>query len=315
MDDRTYSWVFGPVPSRRLGRSLGIDLVPFKTCSYDCIYCQLGRTTNKTIEKKEYAPLLDVLAEVYRKIDEGVQLDYITLSGSGEPTLYSKIDDLILAIKEKTNIPLAILTNGSLLWDIKVREALQDADLVIPSLDAGDSTVFGRVNRPHAKISFENMLEGLVEFRNGFSGQLWLELFLVGGITGIASEFEKLLPSINRIQPDRIQLNTVIRPPAEEIAIPVSEDLMHRFAQILGNKAEVIADFDHVHEQMDFKASRETILNLLRRRPCSLMEIVQGLGVHPSEVLKYLDDLLGDGIITALARNGSTFYRVNANRA
>jgi len=170
------------------------------------------------------------------------------------------------------------------------------------------------VNRPHAKINFERMLEGLVEFRNGFSGQLWLELFLVGGITGITSEAEKLLPNVNRIQPDRIQLNTVIRPPTEKSAMPVSEDLMIRFAQMFGNKAEVIADFNHVHDQTEFKASREAILNLLKRRPCSLEDIVQGLGVHPNEVVKYLEDLIGDGTITVLTRNGTTYYRVEKTR-
>ena len=150
------SCVFGPVPSRRLGRSLGVDVVPFKTCTYDCIYCQLGRTTCKTVERKAWVPLEDVLDEVKEKLS--TRPDYITLSGSGEPTLFSPLGDLIVGIKSMTGIPVALLTNGSLLWQADVREAIRDVDLLIPSLDAGDEAMFRRVNRPHGGLSFEQML-------------------------------------------------------------------------------------------------------------------------------------------------------------
>ena len=165
MAEKDFKHVFGPVPSRRLGRSLGVDLVPFKTCSYDCIYCQLGRTTKKTIERKEYAPLGEVLDEVGRKLAETARPDFITLSGSGEPTLHARLHELVAGIREMTGIPLAVLTNGSLLWDEAVRDALAGVDLVIPSLDAGTPRAFARVNRPHHGVSFEKMLGGLIDFR------------------------------------------------------------------------------------------------------------------------------------------------------
>jgi wyosine [tRNA(Phe)-imidazoG37] synthetase (radical SAM superfamily) len=156
------SQIFGPVPSRRLGRSLGVDLVPLKTCTYDCIYCQLGRTTCKTMERKEWVPLDGVLESLKEKLSS--KPDYITLSGSGEPTLYSRIDKLIDQIKAMTDVPVAVLTNGSLLSHEDVRKQLMAADLVIPSLDAGDEAMFRLINRPHEEISFPQMLDGLIDF-------------------------------------------------------------------------------------------------------------------------------------------------------
>jgi len=152
MTEQPKQYIYGPVPSRRLGRSLGVDLVPFKTCTFDCVYCQLGRTTNRTMERKEWVPLEPVLTQLEAKLD--LKPDYITLAGSGEPTLYSKMSELIIRIKELTDVPVAVLTNGSLLWIPEVRDALLSADLVVPSLDAGSSELFRYVNRPHTNIEF-----------------------------------------------------------------------------------------------------------------------------------------------------------------
>jgi len=163
MSSNNYKCLYGPVPSRRLGRSLGIDLVPFKTCTYDCIYCQLGKTTNKTTERLNYVPVADVLREVREKLSTGVGCDYISMAGSGEPTLHASLGELISKIKEMTDIPVAVITNGSLLYLPEVRESLLKADLVIPSLDAGDAQLFEYVNRPHENIVFERMIEGLIE--------------------------------------------------------------------------------------------------------------------------------------------------------
>ena len=155
--------VFGPVPSRRLGRSLGVDLVPFKVCTYDCIYCQLGRTTCKTTERKEWVPLNEVCASLRDTLD--TKPDFITLSGSGEPTLFSRPGELIRSIKDLTDVPVAVLTNGSLLSVPEVRAGLLEADLVVPSLDAGNERLFRIVNRPHEDIAFDRMVEGLIAFR------------------------------------------------------------------------------------------------------------------------------------------------------
>ncbi len=300
------------MPSRRLGLSLGIDVVPFKTCTYDCIYCQLGRTTNKTVERKEYVPLHDVLAEIDRKLDTAPAPDYITLSGSGEPTLYSELGRLISAIKKKTGIPVAVLTNGSLLWDKEVQEALLEADLVVPSLDAGSEEMFQYVNRPHSDIAFEKMIAGLVEFRKNFSNRIWLEVFLLGAMPEIDSEVKKIISHVEKIRPDKVQLNTVARPPVENFACPLSQDQMLKFAEMFGKSAEVIADYDRVHSRADCAASREDILNMLRRRPCSLDDVAKGLAIHHNKAVKHLDHLVKEKIITTETRNDKVFYLVKS---
>jgi wyosine [tRNA(Phe)-imidazoG37] synthetase (radical SAM superfamily) len=306
------SCVFGPVPSRRLGRSLGVDLIPFKTCTYDCIYCQLGRTTCKTIERKEWVPLADVLKQVREKLS--TKPDYITLSGSGEPTLYSKIGQLIAGIKSMTEIPVAVLTNGSLFRDPDIRSAIKGADLVVPSLDAGDEELFQYVNRPHNSISFDQLVEGLLRFRDEYSGHYWLEVFLLGATTPL-NKIEKIVEITGRINPDRVQLNTVTRPPAEDFASPIPDELMQNFAQKFGGKAEVIADYRGTHQQKKFVALRRDVLDLLRRRPCSVDDIAQGLGMHRNEVVKYVTELVEENRLNHELSNGKLYYKYNTGKS
>ena len=300
-------YIFGPVPSRRLGRSLGVDLVPFKTCTYDCIYCQLGRTTHKTIERRQWIPLNDVMAELDKKL--AARPDYITLSGSGEPTLYSRLDELIAGIRSMTDIPIAVLTNGSLLWDQAVGAQLMNADLVIPSLDAGDETMFRAVNRPHDDISFDRMLEGLIEFRREFRGQYWLEVFLLAGHNAIIAEVEKLVGCVSSIKPDRVQLNTATRPPAEDYAAAVQRSDLNELAAMFNPPAEVIADFRGVHQHREFAAGREGVVDLLRRRPCSIEDIADGLDMHRNEVVKYVEDLTDQESLEQLLVDGKLYYK------
>jgi len=285
---------------------LGIDLVPFKTCPYDCIYCQLGRTTNKTTLKKEWTPLTEAVHELKNRLSS--KPDYITLSGSGEPTLYSRTAELIASIKDITKIPVAVLTNGSLLWLPEVRSALKQADLVIPSLDAGSNKTFQYVNRPCAEITFDKMLQGLVKFRREYSGQYWLEVFLIGGVNTTELEIDKLSDYIKQISPDRVQVNTVTRPPAESFALPVPKDQLEKLALKLDKKAEVIADYQNIHAQKVFALKRDDVLELLRRRPCSIEDIAQGLGLHRNEVVKYVEDLAQQGRIHTEMQNNQLFY-------
>jgi len=306
------SYVFGPVPSRRLGRSLGVDLIPFKTCSYDCIYCQLGRTTCQTIERKEWVPLNDVLRQLQKKLS--TKPDYITLSGSGEPTLYSRIGELITEIKSMTEVPVAVLTNGSLFCDPDVRLSLMKADLVVPSLDAGDEKLFRYVNRPHDSISFDQLVEGLLRFRYEYSGQYWLEVFLLGA-TSPLNKIEKIVEITSRINPDRVQLNTVTRPPAEEFATTIPDELMQHFAEIFGDNAEVIADSRGTHQQKQFAALRRDVLDLLRRRPCSVDDIAQGLGMHRNEVVKYVTELVEEGNLNYELHSGKLYYKYNTGKS
>ena len=301
------SYIFGPVPSRRLGRSLGIDLVPFKTCSYDCIYCQLGRTTDKTVERREWVPLKSILAELKNKLD--TKPDYITLGGSGEPTLYSRLDELIAGIHSMSDIPVAVLTNGSLLWQEELRAQLLDAQLIIPSLDAGDATMFEAINRPHPDISFERMVEGLKLLKTEFKGEYWLEVFIAGGYTGVIQEVKKIANHVAEIKPDRVQLNTVTRPPAEEYAHEVSFDKLMEFAKLFNPVAEVIADFRGVHAAPEFGAARENVLQMLQRRPCTIDDIAGGLGIHRNEAIKHVEKLIGDKVIERLDLAGKHFYR------
>ena len=302
------NYLFGPVPSRRLGRSLGVDLVPLKTCSYDCIYCQLGRTTRKTTERKEWVPLDAVLSELEGKLS--LQPDYITLSGSGEPTLYSRLDELIDHIKDMTNIPVAVLTNGSLFWQEDVRQQLAAADLVMPSLDAGDPTAFHLVNRPHESVTFEQMLSGLIAFRQCYRGQYWLEVLLVGAFTDFEPELAAIRACVSRIQPDRVLLGTVTRPPAEDYALAVPHERLLELAATFSPPAEVLEDLHNSSQVQQFSASRDDILGLLARRPCTIDDIAAGLRMHRIEVLKYVELMVADGLIGFRACGSEQVYCV-----
>jgi len=301
--------VFGPVASRRLGRSLGVDLVEFKTCTYDCIYCQLGRTTNKTVKRAEYVPLERVVNEVAGKLNVRPLPDYITLSGSGEPTLHGRLGELISAVKKISTIPVAVLTNGSLLWDRQVRKGLSQADLVIPSLDAGTDRTFQYVNRPHPRIRFAEMVDGLVEFRREFAKPIWLEVFILSGVTTIDSEVNEMVQAVERILPDRVQLNTVNRPPTEPYAMPASREMLERIARRFPVETEVIGGYHGAEDHPSTRATSDGLLALLRRRPCSLPDLANGLGVHPNEIMKVMGPLLESRCVDAKVLNGTTFYR------
>lgn len=294
-----YSYLYGPVPSRRLGRSLGIDLVPYKQCTYDCIYCQLGSTGNTTMHRKEYVPTTAVLAELQRKLSDQDRPDYISLAGSGEPTLHSGIGELILGIKRLTTIPVAVLTNGSLLWMPEVHEALRAADLVMPSLDAGDADTFRLVNRPHADVSFENMVAGLTTFCSTFKGHSWLEVLLLAGINDDDASVRRIAALAEQIKPTCVQLNTVCRPPAEGHATAVTHERLQILSDLFRGPVEIISDIpgpvatasinDHAHHT--------SILALLQRRPCTAQDLSIGLNLHLNDILKQLHTLQITGVV------------------
>ncbi len=304
-------YLYGPVPSRRLGLSLGIDIVPLKSCTLDCVYCQLGKTTDKTIERKDYVPIKAVLAELKDKLNEGLKADFITISGSGEPTLNSRLGELIEGIKKITDIPVAIMTNGTLFYREDVRADCAKADVVVPSLDAGDANTFRKVNRPHKDISIEKLVDGLCKFRKEFSGQMWLEVFLIEGLNTDTAEIDKIKGLIQRIGPDKVQLNTAVRPTAEPGIKKVSAEKLRTIASRIGQGCEVVADFLSRHTRKHIDSKAEDILSMLKRRPCSLNDICSGLSIHPDEALKYITELREQGAINSEEKTGKIFFKAS----
>jgi len=291
-------YIFGPVPSRRLGRSLGVDLVPYKTCTFDCIYCDLGRTTHKTVSRQSYVPPEEIQGELelYLSVLDK-KPDYITLSGSGEPTLNTKIGEIIQRIKQITSTPIAVLTNSSLLSLDEVRRDLSGADVVLPSLDAITPTLFEYINRPHQSLKIEEIVSGLIQFRKEYRGQIWLEILFCRGVNDGKDEIENLKEVIERMEPDRVQLNTPVRPPAEDFAYPLTTTQLEEVRKKLGDKAEIISEFTAPLGE-EFNSVKDTeILNLIKRRPCTTEDISKALGLRIDEVVKHLDHLTKTGAI------------------
>jgi wyosine [tRNA(Phe)-imidazoG37] synthetase (radical SAM superfamily) len=301
--------LYGPVPSRRLGLSLGVDIVPFKVCTLDCIYCQLGGTSEKTIERREHVPPEVILADLKDRLAQGLQADFITISGSGEPTLNSHLGKIIDGIKKITNIPVAILTNGTLLHRQDVRADCAKADVVLPSLDAGDEQTFQKIDRPHKDISIENLISGLCIFRNEFAGQIWLEVFFVEGLNTGTEQIAKIKAAIERIRPDKIQLNSAVRPTAEPGVKRLDAGKLQVIAEELGEKCEVVADASPAQLGRDVECKAENLLSMLKRRPCSLNDICSALAISRNEALKYITHFQQQGLIHSEEKNGIIFFR------
>ena len=308
---KTYRYLYGPVPSRRLGRSLGIDLVPHKICTYDCIYCQISSTTDKTVERKEYAPVKEILEEVRSFLEEETSsIDHLSLSGSGEPTLHSRIRSVIEGIKAITSIPIAVITNGSLLCDEEVRQDLLRADIVLPSLDAVSEDVFMRINRPHPGFSVEKAIEGLVEFRKVYKGQIWLEILFCKGVNDGKEELSKMKLAVGRIQPNRIHLNTVVRPPSEKWAVPLNQKEMEEIRAFFGENASVISEFDRHPPIVSERDVKQEILEILKRRPLSASDLSKGMGISKDELDRYIKPLTEEGKIQSRLFGNSIYYEI-----
>ncbi|MBA7669242.1 GTP 3',8-cyclase [subsurface metagenome] len=305
--------VFGPVPSRRLGFSLGVDLVPFKTCTLGCVYCQLGRTTHKTLQRQEYIPMEGILPEVEKILNKGKRIDYITFSGSGEPTLHSGIGKMISRIKRISSIPVAVLTNGTLLDQGQVQEDLWAADLVIPSLDAVDERIFQRINRPHASLNTKMIIRGLDDFAGKFPGKIWLEVMLMRGLNDSKEHIQKIANIIGRLPVEKVQLNTPHRPPAEDFARTVSSLDLRRQGRIFGGNCEIIPDLAPAREKIlpneEAKNMAEAILSLIRKRPVSLDDISLALGRSRNEILKYLEFWSTRGKIKSRVYQRKRYYQ------
>jgi wyosine [tRNA(Phe)-imidazoG37] synthetase (radical SAM superfamily) len=305
---RKYKHIFGPVPSRRLGRSLGVDLTPYKTCSQDCVFCQLGQTAKKTIIRHEYVPMGEVLDELGEWLKRDGNADYITLSGSGEPTLHSSFGDVLGFVRKNSPIKAVLLTNGSLFYLPEVRSAASQAHIVKVSLSAWDQASYGWVNRPHPDLDFKLLIEGQKAFRDEFKGEMWIEVFLVWGINSIPSDVAKIADLTDLLKPDRIHLNTAVRPPAEDFVAPLPREHMDFLCNLFQPRAEVIAEYKD-KGGLEILANEEEIFSMLKRRPCTAEDIAGAFGMNFNEVSKYLGNLLRQGRIRTERASESFYYR------
>lgn len=306
-----YSHLFGPVSSRRLGHSLGIDLVPYKVCSFDCVYCEVGRTTCKTTERREFFPPSELEDELARFFSTDTALDFLTLSGSGEPTLSLSLGRVIAFSKSRfPSYPLAVLTNGSLLWDREVQRELLFADVVLPTLCTVDEETFQRIHRPAPGLTIEKIIRGLREFRTVYKGEIWLEVFLIPGVNMDRDHLSALGDEIGRIHPDRVQLNTLDRPGTEAWVRPAGRKELDEAARILGLPCtEPI-------RPVSFQGPREhvpadpasMVVEMIQRRPCTVDDIAQATGLHRQEVGKLLRSLSVDPRLQSKREARGIFY-------
>jgi wyosine [tRNA(Phe)-imidazoG37] synthetase (radical SAM superfamily) len=302
--------IFGPVLSRRLGLSLGIDIIPFKTCTFNCSYCECGTTTVQTSKRKAYIKASTIISELKQFLSDDPQLDYITITGSGEPTLNTELLKIIKSIKKLTKTPVAILTNGCLLHLKKVRNELSHADLVVPSLDAVSTELFSRIDQPLKTFDLKKYLQGFIDFRKEFSGQIWLEVFLIKDLNDSPEEIRKIIQAAKKIRPDKVQLNTLDRPPIDQSIRPLSLNKMTLIAnQFKKNNLKVeIAVLKKVStpskkqttDQMEMK-----ILNLVSRRPETLTHMAKAFQIEQTKIGLILKKMIKEKLIKKQKRKGS----------
>jgi wyosine [tRNA(Phe)-imidazoG37] synthetase (radical SAM superfamily) len=306
-----YRHLFGPVRSRRLGRSLGIDLVPFKVCTFDCPYCQVGATTSKTIERREYVPVADVLAEFDRWLTHGGQADHLTLAGAGEPTLHARFGEVLAELAARTPIRRVLLSNGSLFHLPEVRSAARRADVVKGTLSAWDGASFKGVHHPHAGLDFETFLAGLEAMRAGFRGEFWLEVFLVAGMNDAQNQVQRIAALARGIRPDRIHLNTAVRPPRDTAVQAVTLERLTELARLFDPVAEVaLSRGGHARPDTppgDGAIVEERLLAMVRRHPCTAADLAVALGVDMAAVERAGGRLVETGALRLEQRAGGAF--------
>ncbi|HAJ94943.1 MAG TPA: radical SAM protein [Actinobacteria bacterium] len=308
------SLFYGPVLSRRFGYSLGIDLIPFKVCVYDCIYCQLGRTTNKTTERKKYIDIdFDEFGStLIKKISECKYLNYITFSGSGEPTLNSDISKLIGIIKKATNIPVAVLTCGGTLGSDDVINDIIEADIIKISLDAPDNRILKKINRPCTGVDFNKNISGLKKLLDSFSGSIWLEIMIMEGINDSldhAAKFKELIEDLGE-GIEKIHINTAVRPSGGKYMRLPSRQKLQEIKDVLGKKAEIIGKVDTKRYSRDLLMIEDEIVGLLSRRPGTIKDIASALGINLNEAIKIIDKLFSEGKIKSKARQNINHYYI-----
>ena len=309
-----YHYLFGPVPSRRLGISLGVDLVPMKTCTLNCIYCECGKTSHLTLERKEYVSFETVKKELTHYLANHALPDYITFSGSGEPTLNSKIGNVIRFLKKRVpDVPVAVLTNGTLFSQQQVRSDINNAEVVIPSLDAATEKIFIKINRPSPQLRVDNIIDGLIRFRKEYSGKIWLEVFIIPGINDTKAELNILKKVIGKIKADQVHLNTLDRPGSvSTLRAATREELEHVLDVFQMENAVIVADPPEHKTLFAYrKDTADAILGTIARRPCTLKDLSEILGLEVEEVATYLKSLEADEKITVEKQKRGLFYQLS----
>lgn len=309
-----YKHLFGPVPSRRLGMSLGIDLIPHKICSLNCVYCECGATTTLTHERKEYVPLEEVYSELCDFFKNNPDPDYLTFSGAGEPTLHKHIGEVISFVKElRPDIPVAVLTNGTLFDDPVVRGELMQADLVLPSLDAATDAALRKINRPRRTLRANDYVDGLIRFSREFKGEVWLEILILPDYNDDLENLTALKDAVRKINPGRVQLNTLDRPGTVEGLHQASIARLEEIALFLdAEHVEIIAPPQERSKVKSYRTDVESaILETITRRPCTLADLEKILGLHINEINKYLSVLEEAGQIETMEQERGTFYQIH----
>ena len=301
------AYVFGPVPSRRLGLSLGVDLIPLKTCTYDCLYCQVGRTTRQSLKIESFIPVTEILEELERKL-ENCSPDAITFSGSGEPTLSSDIDRVISFVKERTDIKTVVLTNGSLLWQEDVRHRISGADIIMPTLTTAFEETFRLIHQPHMDLDLDTIVGGLKSLRRTYKGNLFLEVVFLAGFNDSEKELEGLRSVIDQISPDKIQLNTVIRPPSDPRAISLDTKRLEEIKNLFGEKAEIIAQTPLTNRRWEDETAYATILEMAKRRPVRARDVANVCDIPLEEADSLIKGLVVKGVLRQQEHEGEVYY-------
>lgn len=304
-------YVFGPVPSRRLGQSLGIDPVPLKTCNWNCVYCQLGRSVPLTNEQREYYPREDMLVEIEQALaaHKPGEIDWVTFVGSGETTLHASLGWLIREVKALTSLPVAVITNGSLLYLPEMRLELSPADAVLPSLDAGNAILYRKINRPHPEVNFMRLVEGLIAFRSEYQGKLWVEVMLIRDLNDTEPALLEIAAALERIQPDEVHILLPDRPPAETWVQPPGKDGLLRARAILGNIARVIHPASGSFDLSGAESLVDAVVGIITRHPMREEELVETLKHYsPTEVVITLSALEKSGRAQVVERYGTRFW-------
>jgi wyosine [tRNA(Phe)-imidazoG37] synthetase (radical SAM superfamily) len=304
---RQYRYIFGPVPSRRLGRSLGVDLTPVKTCSLNCVFCQAGRTHQHTRVRSEYVPTDDVVGELGAWMESDCKTDVVSLAGSGEPTLHTGFGRILEFIAAEMRLPAVLLSNGTTFDLPEVRRDAIRADIVKVSLSACDQDSFERVNRPAEGIRLDRIVEGYRAFRKEYKGQLWIEVFLVPGLNTKSEQVAGIAAVCGTIGADRIHLNTAVRPPAEQGVAALPEDRMEELAGLFHPRAEVASRFRPAGGDAPEPAP-ERILAMISRRPCTAGQIALLHGMKPEAALKIMENLVGRGAARREATRDEVYY-------